>query len=272
VTEQFFDALTPFTPQQWHDALVWVYFGSSLFVFAVLQFFTKASYGRHDSSQRAWWWGPGVSTRTAWIVMEAPSALGFAVIYFAGADALQLAPLVLFLMWQAHYFQRSFIYPFIRKAKPGETTPLLVPVLAFTTNLGITYLNASILSWALIEGRYETSWLADPRFIFGAFVFAAGYHVNRKADAMLAALRQPGETGYRIPRGWLYEKVSCPNYLGEILVWTGWAIATWSTAGAVFVLWTLANLLPRALAHHAWYRDKFSDYPAQRKAVIPGLL
>jgi steroid 5-alpha-reductase/3-oxo-5-alpha-steroid 4-dehydrogenase 1 len=204
--------------------------------------------------------------------MEAPSSLGFALIYFSGADAFEIAPLVLFLMWQAHYFQRSFIYPFIRAVRPGDTTPLLVPVLAFTTNLGITYLNASILSWSLVDGRYPDEWLSDPRFIVGAMIFVAGYHINRKADRMLAALRKPGETGYRIPRGWLYERISCPNYFGEFLVWIGWAIATWSAAGGVFVLWTLANLLPRALTNHGWYRQKFPDYPGQRRAVIPFLL
>lgn len=269
--EDFFDALTPFTPMDWHQGLLLVFFVSSIIVFISLQF-TKASYGRHDSSHRAWWWGPGVPTRWAWVIMEMPSTLGFALIYFAGADALQLAPLVLFLMWQAHYFQRSFIYPFIRSVKPGDTTPLLVPVLAFSTNLGITYLNAAILSWSLIDGSYGTHWLTDPRFILGAAIFATGYHINRKADAMLAALRKPGETGYKIPRGWLYEKISCPNYLGEFLVWVGWAVATWSTAGLVFVLWTLANLLPRALTNHRWYHEKFADYPAARKAVIPYLL
>lgn len=270
--EAWFDSLTPFTPMQWHDGLLVAYFLSSILVITMLLFVTKASYGRHDARDRAWWWGPGVPTRGAWIVMEAPSSLGFAVIYFSGADALTLAPMILFLMWQSHYFQRSFIYPFIRKIKPGDTTPLLVPVLAFTTNLGITYLNASILSWALIDGGYGNDWLADPRFIAGVLLFAAGWYVNRKADAMLAALRRPGETGYRIPRGWLYEKISCPNYFGETLVWIGWAIATWSLAGAIFVLWTIANLLPRALANHAWYHEKFPDYPSERKAVVPYLL
>jgi protein-S-isoprenylcysteine O-methyltransferase Ste14 len=86
---------------------------------------------------------------------------------------------------------------------------------------------------------------------------------------MLFALRKPGEGGYTIPRGWLYEYVSCPNYLGEILVWCGWAIATWSLAGLAFALYTAANVGPRALAHHRWYLREFEDYPRQRKALIP---
>jgi len=259
-------------PAHWHQILLTGYVAASLFVFATLMFVAKAAYGRHKGDKTAWWWGPGVPTRAAWIVMEAPSALGFAAIYFMGDRALASVPLLLLAMWQAHYFHRSFVYPFVRRVQPGDTTPLLVPLLAFATNLGVSFLNAAILSWSQIGRGYELSWLLDPRFLIGAALFAAGWHINRKADAMLAALRQPGETGYRIPRGWLYEKVSCPNYLGEFLIWTGWAIATWSTAGLVFLLWTLSNLLPRALENHRWYRRTFVDYPGQRRAVIPGLL
>ncbi|MEQ1438928.1 DUF1295 domain-containing protein [Fontimonas sp. SYSU GA230001] len=257
---------------QWHDCLLVGYAAASVFVFVMLQFFVKAAYGKHKADQLAWWWGPGVPTRVSWIVMEAPSSIGFALIYFAGARAFDAAPLVLLLMWQAHYFQRSFIYPFIRSVRPGDTTPLLIPAMAFVTNLGISFLNATILSWTEVRADYGAGWLTDPRFLAGAALFVAGYHINRKADRMLAALRKPGETGYRIPRGWLYEKISCPNYFGECLIWAGWAIATWSSAGVVFVLWTLANLLPRALSTHRWYREKFPDYPSARRAVIPGVL
>jgi protein-S-isoprenylcysteine O-methyltransferase Ste14 len=63
--------------------------------------------------------------------------------------------------------------------------------------------------------------------------------------------------------------VSSPNYLGEITIWLGWALATWSLPGLAFAFWTVANLLPRARANHTWYRQTFPDYPAERKALIP---
>ena len=47
---------------------------------------------------------------------------------------------------------------------------------------------------------------------------------------------------------------------------------TFSTAGFVFFFWTVANLLPRAVANHKWYKDNLEDYPKDRKAVIPKLL
>jgi protein-S-isoprenylcysteine O-methyltransferase Ste14 len=66
--------------------------------------------------------------------------------------------------------------------------------------------------------------------------------------------------------------VSSPNYLGEIVQWTGWAIATWSLGGLAFALYTAANLAPRALDNHRWYQDHFDDYPPRRRALIPYLV
>ena len=67
-------------------------------------------------------------------------------------------------------------------------------------------------------------------------------------------------------------KPRIPNYLGECIEWLGWAIMTWSFSGFVFALWTTFNLLPRALKHHSWYKEKFNDYPKERKAIIPKIL
>jgi steroid 5-alpha reductase family enzyme len=58
---------------------------------------------------------------------------------------------------------------------------------------------------------------------------------------------------YYLPRGGLFELVACPHYLGEWIEWLGFALATRSTAAAAFALWTLCNLLPRAVAQRDWY-------------------
>ena len=67
----------------------------------------------------------------------------------------------------------------------------------------------------------------------------------------------------------MYEWVSCPNYLGEVLTWVGWTIATWSLAGLSFAVFTAANLVPRGMANHRWYQKTFEDYPSERRAVMP---
>jgi steroid 5-alpha reductase family enzyme len=118
---------------------------------------------------------------------------------------------------------------------------------------------------------YAAGWLRDPRFLFGATMFFGGMAINWHSDAVLRRLRRSGETAYKIPYGGLYRWVSCPNYLGEIVEWGGWALATWSLAAAAFAFWSAANLVPRALSHHRWYRENFPGYPSERGAILPYL-
>ena len=77
---------------------------------------------------------------------------------------------------------------------------------------------------------------------------------------------------YLIPQGWLFRFISSPHYFGEIIEWGGWALATWSIPGLAFFIFTFANLFPRAIASHKWYRETFKDYPADRKAVVPFII
>lgn len=200
--------------------------------------------------------------------MEAPSPILFAILYYFGSLDKNATLILFFCMWQAHYIHRAFIYPFtIRNGH--KMMPLAVMVMGILFNIGNAYVNGRYLF--TLSGGYPLSWLKDPRFIVGAALFLVGFILNRWADSVLRGLRKRGESGYHIPRGGLYEWISCPNYFGEIIEWTGWAIATWSLAGLAFAVWTFANLAPRAHSHHTWYHQHFPTYPPKRKALIPGI-
>ena len=242
--------------------LTGVFVAAALTVLSLL--FVSAPYGRH----RRGGWGPAMNTRAAWVVMESPSVFWFLYVFAQGEHAWSAAPLLLAAMWQAHYIQRTLIFPFLLRTG-GQPTPVTVVAMGFVFNLANAYLNAR---WISHLGDYGAAWLTDPRFLAGAALFAFGYALNRQSDRALRELRRPGEHGYKIPRGGAFELVSCPNYLGELVEWIGWAVATWSIAGLSFAVFTAANLVPRALSHHRWYREKFPDYPPERRAVIPFLL
>jgi 3-oxo-5-alpha-steroid 4-dehydrogenase 1 len=53
-------------------------------------------------------------------------------------------------------------------------------------------------------------------------------YTHTQSDAILRNLRKPGETDYKIPKGGAFKFVSGANFLGEILEWTGFAIAQWN--------------------------------------------
>ena len=251
------------TEETLHGMLVWGVLVAAIVMFAYL-LRRAAPYGRH---YRGAGWGPHISTRLAWIVMELPAPVVFLAVFLSGQHAFETVPLVFLAMWQVHYLNRTFIYP-LRLRTGGRKTPLLVVGSGFFFNAVTAYTNARFVSEF---GTYAMAWLADPRFLVGVAIFLAGFTLNLHADNTLMHLRRPGEAGHSIPKGGGFRFVSCPNYLGEILEWLGWAIATWSFAGLAFLLLTVANLAPRARSNHRWYVDTFDDYPPERRALIPGI-
>jgi len=238
------------------------------FVVAGVSFFslfkTAAPYGRYASSGLT----KTIGNKLSWIIMETPAVLVFAASFLLGIHTHTLAALVFLVMWEAHYIHRAFIYPFTLRTK-DKRMPFAILMSGFFFNIINGALNGGYLF--TISGGYPNEWLKDPRFITGFVLFVIGLIVNRSSDRVLRNLRPPGESGYKIPHGGLYQWISCPNYLGEIIEWTGWAIATWSLPGLAFAVWTAANLIPRAWSHHKWYRQHFSDYPFERNVLLPGI-
>ena len=238
----------------------------AMFAFAALTFpillWIPAPYGRH----RRPGFGPEIGARLGWVLMESPSVWLFAAVFARGPHAGEAVPLLLLGLWELHYLQRTFVFPLLMRG--GGRKPLLTVALAFGFNLLNAWLNATAIAW----GRFAPARLAEPSFLLGVLLFAGGFGLNVWSDAILRRLRAPGETGYKIPRGGLFRLVTSPNYLGEIVEWAGFALAACTLPSLAFALFTFANLAPRAWAHHRWYRERFPDYPPERRALIPGLL
>jgi len=253
------------TFETWLDAIfLWVAWGTLALapVVFVALLFINAPYGRHIRRG----WGPMLDNRLGWFLMELPAVIVFGGIWLVYADH-GTTPLVLLLLWQLHYCHRVFIYPW--SLKQGKKMPWLILLMAVVFNTSNGYLNA--WSIAAHAEKYDLAWLWQPQFLVGALLFFAGMALNKASDAQLRRLSHEGR-GYQVPQGLFYRWVSCPNYLGEIIQWTGWAVAVWSLAGWIFAVWTMANLVPRAISHHRWYKETFADYPPERRALIPFLL
>lgn len=209
-----------------------------------------------------------IDKKLGWIIMETPILIAVAWFYLRGANPLN-ASVVMVGAFVFHYVHRALIFPHRIKVQ-GKRMPLITVVasmLFYTIN---GYLIGHYFG-SLKE--YSVEWLSDPRFILGATLFIAGFVVNVAADNALINLRAPGESGYKIPRGGLFEWISCPNFLGEIVEWIGFAIMTWSLPGLVYAAWVCSTLFTTALGTHRWYREHFGEaYPRERRAVLPYLI
>lgn len=231
--------------------------------------FLQAPYGKHHRSG----WGPTMSPPLAWFLMESPTLWLTLLIFPFGHNFRNPKSHILISPFLFHYFHRSCIYPLRLHRNKTQLTgfPVTVALMAFGFNLLNSYLQARWVSHYKDYDGESDGRLFWWRFLIGSVIFFCGMWVNIWSDKVLVGLKKQGG-GYKVPRGGWFELVSCPNYFGEILEWFGWAVMTWSWVGLGFFLYTCANLVPRALAHHKWYLEKFGeDYPKHRKAVIPFL-
>jgi 3-oxo-5-alpha-steroid 4-dehydrogenase 1 len=222
-----------------------------------------APYGRHVRPG----WGPMMQSRAGWMLMEGASLLLFVALFLIGGTAKTAPMWVFFALWVAHYVNRSLIFPLRMKKRDMPVVIVAMGVVFGVVNGG---LNGGYLGFQ--SAAYPDSWFADPRFLIGLGLFFVGAAINLSADQTLLALRRPGAPDYSIPRDGLFRFVSCPNHFGEIVEWTGFAIMCWNLPALSFAVWTAANLIPRSLSHDRWYRERFPDYPRERKAVIPVVL
>ncbi len=177
---------------------------------------------------------------------------------------------IFLLVFLSHYIQRTFIFPFLIRG--NRHMPIVIVLMGFIFNTINVYIQGKWLFYLSDSTHYGDHWLYTPQFIVGMTLFIFGYYVNRHSDKILRNLRKdPSDSNYYIPEGGMFKYVSCPNYLGELMIWLGWTILTWSSAGLVFFLWTFANLAPRAVSSHEWYLSKFGEEyeNLNRKALIP---
>ena len=245
-----------------YQLIFYVWIAIVVFIFFLLRQIV-APYGRHTTTK----WGPQIDNYLGWLLMELPALLIMLFFFTKNFNTDNLVMELMIGLFCLHYFNRSFIFPFRLHTREKK-----MPVIILLSGIFFNLCNTFLLSYYFTHfAIYQMSWLTDIRFIVGAILFFTGLWINWRADNILIHLRKPGETGYKIPQGWLFNFVSCSNLMGELIEWAGFAILCWNMPSLAFFIWTAANLIPRALAHHKWYKNNFENYSAKRKAVIPYL-
>jgi 3-oxo-5-alpha-steroid 4-dehydrogenase 1 len=259
-----------------------------------------APYGRYQTTSVAAAFGPPLPGRLAWFLQELPSLAWVVYVYYStsGSGGGQLSPQrILMLLYALHYTNRTLVFPL--RILDGKPTPFFVFLMAF----GFCLWNGWLQARGLANTSFPTNYVESPQFLAGLLLFFLGMGINVEADATLRNLRaDPArKSGYFIPyvrlvfvvsstssppvsaslhlvqrraQGGMFEYVSGANFFGEIVEWTGFAIASnFSLFAVAFAVFTACNIGPRAVQHHRWYLEKFREsYPRDRKALFPFLL
>lgn len=258
-----------YTGDTTYDTLLTVALTMALVVFAV-SWFLPSPYGRFASEK----FGLSVDPRLGWLLMELPATLSFWWFFSRGPHRAELVPMLLAAMWTLHYANRGFFFPLMMRVAKGQrgSFSALVMCSGWLVTSAHGYFHGAFFSG--LGGHYTREWLTDPRFLLGFALYYLALAANVHSDSVIRNLRSReevarGEKVYRIPQGGLFRWVSSPSYLTELVAWAGFALCTWSLAGVFIFLVSAANLVPRAVATHRWYVDRFADYPKERRVLIP---
>jgi 3-oxo-5-alpha-steroid 4-dehydrogenase 1 len=236
----------------------------AVIVFVCL-FFVDAGYGKFYQPK----WGPSVSNRLGWVLMEAPVFIAMLFLWWLSDRRTDPVRLIFLLLFELHYFHRSFIFPLQIRGK--SRMPLSIILMGALFNTLNAFMQGGWIFYLSPDKYYPAGWLTGLPFLVGTAVFFAGMAINIKSDSIIRNLRKPGDTGHYLPKGGMFRYVTSANYFGEFIEWTGFAILTWSWAGAVFALWTFANLAPRAARIYDMYSREFPDEldTKKTKRMIP---
>ena len=107
----------------------------------------------------------------------------------------------------------------------------------------------------------------------GLSLYSLGELVNFQVHLDLRGLRSSGGSERGIPRGWLFDLVTCPNYLAETISWVGvYLVSGLSWSVVLFILVSVGQMMQWAVKKETRYRKEFrGNYKRKRYTMLPGI-
>ena len=246
-------------------------------------FFAKIYYGKFynsDLEENNWFqrllrkYFPVISSRKAWIIQGSPGV--FVTLFYIVYNFyhITLKKIMVIFPFFIHYIHRAFIFPF--KIHSSDNIPLEITLLIFISCFFNTIMiNRSIFYFSNYDKEF---WIF---YIFGLISFGIGAYINIVSDYSMAKQRSENIHGlngqYIIPKGFLFDYISCPNYFGEMLEWLSFIVISNSFGSLVCFITSISFLFPRAIQIHEWYKENFKNEfnndkdLTERKAILPFL-
>eukprot|EP00899_Mesostigma_viride_P020128 jgi/Mesvir1/28116/Mv04696-RA.1 len=162
--------------------------------------------------------------------------------------------------WSFHYAKRLLETLFVHAFSKGT-----MPIRNLFKNCSYYWGFAAFVSYFVNHPRYTP--MPREALIGGLVLGVLAELGNLYCHILLRKLRPAGSgsTEYVIPRGFLFEYITCANYTCEILAWLGFNIATCSFFGILFMLAGLFQMAQWAKGKHKRLIEKFNGKDGQPK-------
>lgn len=160
--------------------------------------------------------------------------------------------------WSFHYIKRLLETAFVHKFSHAT-----MPVFNLFKNCAYYWLFAAYVAYFVNHPLYTPP--PTQRAIIALAAAMLCQFANFRCHVILANLRPAGSKGYVIPRGFLFNFISCPNYTAEILGWVCFTVATQTAAAGLFTLVGAAQMAQWAIGKHARLRKTFDGREGREK-------
>ena len=121
-------------------------------VFIALSF-VDAGYGYLFNPK----FGFPIPNRIAWVIMECPVFIVMTILWWLSDVRFEIAPLVLFLIFQTHYFQRSFIFPLLIRG--NSKMPFGIMLMGAVFNTLNAFMQGGWIFYLAPEQNYYDGWM-----------------------------------------------------------------------------------------------------------------
>ncbi|EER23593.1 3-oxo-5a-steroid 4- dehydrogenase [Coccidioides posadasii str. Silveira] len=183
------------------------------------------------------------------------------------SDLQRLTCLLLVLHFVKREIETLFIHRFSLATMPAS---YIVRNSAHYWILG----GANLAYWVFSPSSPTARSEANPILLYaGLTLFTFGQLANFNAHLTLRNLRKEGDTTRRIPTGFGFNLVTCPNYLFEVIAWLGiYLVSSLSWSILLFIVVGSATMMRWAGQKERRYRREFGDkYKRKRYVMFPGI-
>ncbi|KAI9219070.1 3-oxo-5-alpha-steroid 4-dehydrogenase-domain-containing protein [Blastocladiella britannica] len=217
--------------------------------------------------------GPQISWRLVFFLeylgplLIYPFFYGFGHLVYGGAPVRHtLVQDIVYMMLMFHFLKREFETLFIHRFSHGT-----MPLSNLFKNSGHYWLLSGVLiGWHVFQQQPKGADAPSGAIVaIALWMYSFGQMANFMTHLHLRSLRPPGSTVRKIPTGFGFGLVSCPNYFFETLVWVSILLLTQSWAVAVFTVVAVGQMYVWAVKKHKQYLKEFPKYPKERKAMFP---
>ncbi|ORZ40455.1 3-oxo-5-alpha-steroid 4-dehydrogenase-domain-containing protein [Catenaria anguillulae PL171] len=231
-----------------------------------------ASYKVFDKAQLTFKdLGPQIGWKTVFLIEYAgplfiyPFFYGFGhLVYGTEPVVKNQAQEIAYAMLMFHFFKRELETLFVHRFSHG-TMPFFN---VFKNSFHYWILSGVLVAWHV----FRPNAVPEGSEMFRAAcvgIFMFGQVSNFMTHWTLRSLRKPGSKERKIPYGYGFDLVSCPNYFFETVSWFAVLLLTQSWAVLVFFVFAVGQMYIWAVKKHKNYIKEFKYYPKGRTAMFP---